>query len=149
VNEPEVRRLLSLISGGYDNRTLTAITAEVWLMELADTDFDIAWQAVRNHFRKPSPRDYLSLDVLLEQIRVDTRQTPTAIEEDVRSAKARGLIEASWPKRDPLPRAVAEQLARARAEFAETAAAIEAGVIDAPRALTVGSVGQPMPQGEP
>ncbi|WP_248703760.1 hypothetical protein [Curtobacterium sp. MWU13-2055] len=121
-------------------------------MELADTDFDIAWKAVRNHFRKPSPRDYLSLDVPLEQIRVDTRQTPTAIEEDVRSAKARGLIDASWPKRDPLPRAAAEGLVRARAEFAETAAAIEAGgagVIDVPRAPTVGPVGRPMPRGEP
>lgn len=146
MNEPEVRRLLSLISGGYDNRTLTAITAEVWTMELADTDFDIAWQAVRNHFRKPSPREYLSLDVLLEQIRVDTRQTPTAIEEDVRSAKARGLIEASWPRREPLPREVAERLARARAEFAETAAAIEAGVVATPRALDVGTVGRKVPE---
>lgn len=115
-------------------------------MELADTDFDIAWQAVRNRSRKPAPREYLALDVLLEHIRVDTRRTPTAIEEDVRSAKARGLIEASWPKRDPLPRPVAEQLARARADFAETAAAIEAGVIDAPRALTVGTVGRKVPE---
>lgn len=146
MNEPEVRRLLSLISGGYDNRTLTAITAEVWLMELADTDFDIAWQAVRNHFRKPSPRDYLSLDVLLEQIRVDTRQTPAAIEEDVRSAKARGLIEASWPKREPLPREVAERLARARADFAATAAAIESGVVVSPRAIDVGLVGRKVPE---
>lgn len=149
MNEPEVRRLLGYISAGYDNRQLSAATATVWTEELGGVDYDTAKQAVRNHFRKPSPREYLSLDVLLEQIRVDTRQTPTAIEEDVRSAKARGLIESSWPKRDPLPRPVAEQLARARAEFAETAAAIEAGVIDAPRALTVGSVGQPMPQGEP
>jgi hypothetical protein len=149
VNKPEVARLIGYISAGFDNRKLSEATVDVWAEELAEMHADDALQAVRNHFRKPSPRDYLSLDVLLEQIRIDTRQTPTAIEEDVRSAKARGLIEASWPKRDPLPRPVAEQLARARAEFAETAAAIEAGVIDAPRALTVGAVGQPMPQGEP
>ncbi|MFJ3029848.1 hypothetical protein ACIPEQ_13475 [Curtobacterium sp. NPDC087080] len=146
MNEPEVRRLLSLISGGYDNRTLTAITAEVWTMELADTDFDIAWQAVRNHFRKPSPREYLSLDVLLEQIRVDTRQTPGAIEEDVRSAKARGLIEASWPARQALPRPVATRLAQARQTFAEQAAAIEAGTVTDGRPLELGTVGRKVPE---
>lgn len=146
MNEPEVRRLLSLISGGYDNRTLTAITAEVWTMELADTDFDIAWQAVRNHFRKPSPREYLSLDVLLEQIRVDTRQTPGAIEEDVRSAKTRGLIDASWPARQALPRPVAARLARARQQFAEQAAAIEAGTVTDGRLLELGTVGRKVPE---
>jgi hypothetical protein len=146
VNEPEVRRLLGYISAGYDNRQLSAATATVWTEELGDVDYDTAKQAVRNHFRKPSPREYLSLDVLLEQIRVDTRRTPTAIEEDVRSAKARGLIEASWPRREPLPREVAELLARARAEFAETAAAIEAGVVATPRALDVGTVGRKVPE---
>ena len=145
MNEPEVRRLLTLISGGYDNRTLTAVTAEVWLMELAETDFDVAWDAVRNHFRKPSPRAYLSLDVLLEQIRVDTRQTPTAIEEDVRSAKARGFIEASWPTRQALPRPVAARLAAARLDFALAAEAIESGAVETPRALDVGTVGREVP----
>ena len=146
MNEPEVRRLLGYISAGYDNRQLSAATATVWTEELGDVDYDTAKQAVRNHFRKPSPREYLSLDVLLEQIRVDTRQTPTAIEEDVRSAKARGLIEASWPKREPLPREVAERLARARAEFAATAAAIESGVVVSPRAIEVGLVGRKVPE---
>ncbi|WP_141693364.1 hypothetical protein [Curtobacterium sp. UCD-KPL2560] len=143
--EPEVRRLLTLISGGYDNRKLSAVTAEVWTMELGDVDFDVAWTAVRNHFRKPAPREYLDLGVLLEQIRVDTRQTPAAIEEDVRSAKARGFIEASWPARQALPRDVAARLAAARMEFAIAAEAIEAGVVETPRALTVGTVGREVP----
>lgn len=146
MNEPEVRRLLGYISAGFDNRQLSTATVDVWTVELADVHADDALQAVRNHFRKPAPRDYLSLDVLLEQIRVDTRQTPTAIEEDVRSAKARGLIDASWPARQALPRDVAGRLARARAEFAETAAAIEAGVVAGPRMLDVGTVGRKVPE---
>jgi hypothetical protein len=145
VNEPEVRRLLGYISAGYDNRQLSAATATVWTEELGDVEFEVAKQAVRNHFRKPSPRAYLSLDVLLEQIRVDTRQTPTAIEEDVRSAKARGFIESSWPARQALPRPVAARLAAARLDFALAAEAIEAGVIETPRALDVGTVGREAP----
>jgi hypothetical protein len=69
VNEPEVRRMLGYISAGYDNRQLSAATATVWTKEFGDVDYGTAKQAVRNHFRKPSLRDYLSLDVLLEQIR--------------------------------------------------------------------------------
>jgi hypothetical protein len=145
VNEPEVRRLLGYISAGYDNRQLSAATATVWAEELPDVEFEVAKQAVRNHFRKPSPRAYLSLDVLLEQIRVDTRQTPSAIEEDVRSAKARGFIDGSWPARQALPRPVAARLAAARMEFAIAAEAIEAGVVQTPRALTVGTVGREVP----
>jgi hypothetical protein len=145
VNEPEVRRLLGYISAGYDNRQLSAATATVWAEELPDVEFEVAKQAVRNHFRKPSPRAYLSLDVLLEQIRVDTRQTPSAIEEDVRSAKARGFIDGSWPARQALPRPVAARLAAARLDFAIAAEAIEAGVVETPRALTVGTVGREVP----
>ena len=145
MNEPEVRRLLGYISAGYDNRQLSAATATVWTEELGEVEFEVAKQAVRNHFRKPSPRAYLSLDVLLEQIRVDTRQTPTAIEEDVRSAKARGFIDASWPARQALPRPVAARLAAARLDFALAAEAIESGVIVTPRALDVGTVGREVP----
>lgn len=145
MNEPEVRRLLGYISAGFDNRQLSTATVDVWTVELADVDADDALQAVRHHFRKPAPRDYLSLDVLLEQIRVDTRQTPTAIEEDVRSAKARGFIDAAWPARKALPRPVAERLAQARLDFALAAEAIEAGVVETPRALDVGTVGRSVP----
>ena len=145
MNEPEVRRLLGYISAGYDNRQLSAATATVWTEELGDVEFEVAKQAVRNHFRKPSPRAYLSLDVLLEQVRVDTRQTPSAIEEDVRSAKARGFVEPSWPARQPLPRPVAARLAAARLDFALAAEAIEAGVVERPRALDVGTIGRDVP----
>lgn len=146
MNEPEVRRLLGYISAGFDNRQLSTATVDVWTAELADVHADDALQAVRNHFRKPSPREYLSLDVLLEQIRVDTRQTPGAIEEDVRSAKARGLIEASWPAQQPLPRPVAARLAQARQQFAEQAAAIEAGTVTAGRPCELGTVGRKVPE---
>ncbi len=146
MNEPEVRRLLGYISAGFDNRQLSTATVDVWTVELADVHADDALQAVRNHFRKPSPREYLSLDVLLEQIRVDTRQTPGAIEEDVRSAKARGLIEASWPARQALPRPVAARLAQARQQFAEQAAAIEAGTVTNGHPLELGTVGRKVPE---
>ena len=145
MNKPEIARLLGYISAGYDNRQLSDATVAVWVEELGEVEFEVAKQAVRNHFRKPSPRAYLSLDVLLEQIRVDTRQTPTAIEEDVRSAKARGFIEASWPARQALPRPVAARLASARLDFALAAEAIEAGVVETPRALDVGTVGREVP----
>lgn len=135
MNRPEVRRLLGYISAGFDNRALSDATAEVWSEELPDVTFDVAKEAVRRHFRKPTPRPYLSLDVLMDEIRVLTRQTTTAIEEDVRSAKARGLLDASWPARDPLPAEIAARLAEARQAFAREAAAIESAVIAQPRSL--------------
>lgn len=144
MNKSEVARLIGYISAGFDNRKLSEATVDVWTAELADVAADDALQAVRTHFRKPSPRDYLSLDVLLEEIRVNTRQTPTAIEEDVRSAKARGFIDPSWPARQALPRPVAARLAAARLEFALAAEAIEAGVITDPKAIEVGLVGRRM-----
>ena len=147
MNKPEVRRLLGYISAGFDNRALSDATAEVWSEELPDVSFDVAKEAVRRHFRKPTPRPYLSLDVLMDEIRVLTRQTTTAIEEDVRSAKARGLLDASWPAREPLPASVAERLAEARQAFARQAAAIESRVIENPRSLgELGQLGKDMPR---
>ncbi len=52
MNRPEVRRLLGYISAGFDNRTLSDATAEVWSEELPDVSFDVAKEAVRRHFRK-------------------------------------------------------------------------------------------------
>ncbi|MCS6570301.1 hypothetical protein NYQ35_15960 [Curtobacterium flaccumfaciens pv. flaccumfaciens] len=148
MNKPEVRRLLGYISAGFDNRALSDATAEVWSEELPDIPFDVAKEAVRRHFRKPAPRQYLSLDVLMDEIRVLTRQTSTAIEEDVRSAKARGFLDASWPARKPLPAPVAARLTEARQAFARQAAAIESAVIENPRSLSeLGTLGKEMPRG--
>ncbi|WP_206556301.1 hypothetical protein, partial [Curtobacterium luteum] len=104
-------------------------------------------ESLPSPYRKPTPRPYLSLDVLMEEIRVLTRQTTTAIEEDVRSAKARGLLDASWPAREPLPAPVAQRLAEARQAFAKQAAAIESRVIENPRSLgELGRLGKDVPR---
>jgi hypothetical protein len=145
MNEPETRRLLGYISAGYDNRALSEATAQVWAEELAGVPFEVAKQSVRNHFHKPKPRDYLSLDVLMEQIKVDTRQTRQAIEEDVRSAKARGLLEQSWPPREPLPQSVAADLAEARALFGREMAQYEAIEVGTGAPIDVGQIGKAIP----
>lgn len=147
MNEPEARRLLGYISAGYDNRTLSEATAGVWAKKLADVELDTAIQAVDNHFDKPRPREYLSLDVLRDQIKVDTRMTPQAVEEDVRSAKARGLIEQSWPARTPLPKNVATDLAEARALFGRQMARYdELGTGDG-IPIDVSGIGREIPRG--
>lgn len=147
MNEPEARRLLAYISAGFDNRTLSEATAQVWAEELGGVPFEVAKQSVRNHFHKPRPRDYLSLDVLMDQIKVDTRQTRQAVEEDVRSAKARGLLGQSWPAHDPLPFDVAANLADARALFGAQMAEYEALGTGDGKPIDVGHVGRVVPHG--
>lgn len=147
MNEPETRRLLGYISAGYDNRTLSEATAQVWAEELGHVDFETAKEAVRSHFQRPKPREYLSLDVLLDQIKINTRQTPQAIEEDVRSAKARGLIDQDWPRRAALPADIATRLFEARQGFAEQVRAIEGRPVHELRAIDFGGIGKRVPNG--
>jgi hypothetical protein len=146
MNEPETRRLLGYISAGYDNRALSEATAQVWAEELGHVDFQTAKEAVRSHFRKPKPREYLSLDVLLDQIKINTRQTSQAIEEDVRSAKARGLIGSEWSNREPLPHDVAVKLFEARQGFVRSVQEIESRVIAEPAVFAIGEVGKKVPR---
>jgi hypothetical protein len=118
----EAEDLLTYISVGFDNRAISKSAAAIWADLMPDVDVKDAMAAVKAHFLSPAPRRYLDVAAILDGVRVITRQTPEAIEADVRSAKARGLIDGSWPRSTPLPPDVARRLALARhAEIAERA----------------------------
>lgn len=134
----EVGKLLAIIKS-FDNRKLDESTAMAWKVmldkhvpqaTLADAEavvFD--WFGVEN--------PYLEVRHLLDGLRRRLRLMPKQIADDVRAAKARGLVEKSWPRDKALPPAVREKLAAARATDREHAPAeIEGG--ESPLQLEVG-----------
>lgn len=134
----EVGKLLAIIKS-FDNRKLDESTAMAWKVmldkhvpqaSLADAEgvvFD--WFGVEN--------PYFEVRHLLDGLRRKLRLTPKQIADDVRSAKARGLVDTGWPRDKALPAVVREKLAAARATDRENAPAeIEAG--ESPLQLEVG-----------
>jgi hypothetical protein len=125
VNQHEAKNLIGYISAGLDNRAISDVTAKIWSDLMPDIRVEDALAAVQAHILRPAPRPYLDVALIIEGVRRITRQTPEAIEADVRSARARGLVGPEHSLRDPLPPAVAARLRDARAEFAREAAEIE------------------------
>lgn len=145
MNLEESKELIGFISAGVDNRALSIATATIWTDLLRDVTLEDAKAAVRVHVANPQV-EYLDVKEILRLVRVGTRQTSEAIEADVRSAKARGMIEDSWPRDRPLPVTVATRLARAREQFAAASAAIESGHIENPVPFSIEQLGKDVPR---
>ena len=124
----------------FDNRKLDPAVARDWKVML-DRELhgrgtvEDAMEVVLDHFAQPDP-PYFTVGLLAEGLRKRLRLTPKQIVDDVRSAKARGLLPSGHDPRAPLPADVAERLAAARAEARSEAHEVEAG--DSPLALDVG-----------
>lgn len=117
----------------FDNRKLDPSVARDWKVML-DRELhgrgtaDDAMEVVLDHFAQPNP-PYFTVGLLVEGLRVRLRLTPKMIADDVRAAKARGLIGQEHDPRSPLPVTVAGRLAEARAEARAAAPAeVESGV---------------------
>lgn len=95
----------------------------------AAQDVVFEWFSVEN--------PYFEVRHLIGGLRRKMRLTPKAIEDDVRSAKARGLVPKDWPARTPLPAEAASKLEAARADARAEAPEIE-GPNMSPLQLDVG-----------
>lgn len=128
----EVGMVLARVAN-FDNRRLDPAVARDWKVVLdrqlhGRGTIEDAMEVVLDHFAQPDP-PYFTVGLLVDGLRERLRLTPKAISDDVRSAKARGLLPAGHDPRVPLPVEVAERLAAARAADREsTPAELEVGV---------------------
>lgn len=115
MNKTQVAQLLTVLSG-YDRRQVDEITVEAWhaIPEIARADYDTALQVVIAHQTGTEAAEYFQVRHLAAGLRRRNRNTRGDVETDVRSAKARGLIDPSHPLHEPLPDDVAQKLADAR-----------------------------------
>ncbi|MFC5930877.1 hypothetical protein [Cryobacterium melibiosiphilum] len=99
------------------------VTTDAWLRALQDVDVNLeqAKQACVNHYTGPDAGRQFTVAHVVALVTVDNRSNLNAIEADVRSAKARGLIEKSWPSRNLLPPDIRDALFTLR-EFERRAA---------------------------
>lgn len=121
MNRTDAAKLLT-VAAGFDRRQVTEVTATAWAAALHGYNYRECETAIIEHHRDPATRgQYLTVGHVLDRVEHDNRAKRSDVEADVRSAKARGLIEQSWPKREPLPGDVAALLAAARERDRQTA----------------------------
>ena len=114
MNTTEAAKLLT-VAAGFDRRTVTEVTATAWAAALDGYGYHECEQAIIAHHRDPGTRgQYLTVGHVLDRVEKQARALTADVEADVRSAKARGIIPADWPARDPLTPAAAASLAMAR-----------------------------------
>lgn len=126
----EVGKLLAVIAS-FDNRRLDEATAMSWKLmldrEVPGASLDQATEVVLDWFSTANP--YFEVRHLVDGLKKTLRLMPKQVADDVRSAKARGLIDAGHDPRDPLPADVSARLAAARALDRDNAPTeIESGV---------------------
>lgn len=111
MNKKEIAQLLTVASG-FDRRVVDPVTVEAWALvpEFVAADYPAAVNAVVAHQTGPRKSEYLTIGHIVDALRVVQRSDAKAVEADVRSAKARGLLERSWPARDRLPDSVRDAL---------------------------------------
>lgn len=104
MNKVEVGKLLAL-AAGFDNRKVDMVTTEAWAMvpEVVAADYESAKAAVVAHQTGVKRSEYLTVGHIVEALRVSGRNTASQIAADVRSARARGLVDKTWPDDDLLP----------------------------------------------
>lgn len=119
----EMLDLLILISG-LDNRIVADETVTSWMRIVGHLSFDEAAAAVDVHFSTPN-HAYLMPAHLIALTSHGARNARQDLAADVRSAKARRLVPASWPERQPLEPAVAHRLAELRRDDREVVRQLE------------------------
>lgn len=143
MNKTDIAKLLTLASG-FDRRVVDPVTVEAWALvpEIVAADYEAAKAAVVAHQTGPKAGEYLTVNHIVAALNADARRSDSEIEADVRSAKARGLIESSWPNRQPLPADVKHGLQSMRELDRRNAAAFsELDALEG-RPIDVGDVGR-------
>ena len=124
----EVQQLLTT-AAAFDNRKTdpTGGTAITWQLVLADVDYADAHRAVIAHQTGPLSGEYLTVKHIMNAVETANRTTRKLIETDVRSARARRIVDADWPESEPLTADAAARLAAARAADRESAELLSVG----------------------
>ncbi|TFB96547.1 MULTISPECIES: hypothetical protein [unclassified Cryobacterium] len=110
MNMVEVGQVLTIASGFDRFITVDRVTTSAWFLVLSGVDFEEAKVATVAHFIGPQAKEIFSVRHILAAVADAGRNAPAAIEADVRSAKARGLVAVSWPSRERLPELVRDAL---------------------------------------
>lgn len=114
MNTQEAAKLLA-VAAGFDNRRPDDLATAAWLELLGDFPYEHCRAAIVAHYRDPVTRhQYLTAAHVLDRVEVLGRTTAAEVEVDVRSAKARGIVSADWPRRKPLDPEAAYRLQAAR-----------------------------------
>lgn len=145
MNMTEVTLLNRTVSG-FTRSSPSDIEAAAWYLVLRDFEYKDAEQAVISHFLGPNKHKFFEVGYILDGVREIRRLTPEKIEEDVRSAKARGFIGDDWPARQLLPADVMERLTAARARFQEDMENLRAIGTGSPVAFEPGRIGKDVPR---
>lgn len=131
MNKTEAAKLLTVASG-FDRRQVDELTAHAWASALDGHTYAACERAIVDHHRDPLTRTtYLTVGHVLDRVELGARTSTAEIETDVRSAKARGIIPADWPRREPLTPQDAYRLSAARER--DRAEAVRLGALEGPR----------------
>lgn len=115
MNKLEAARLLTIASGFDRFVRADELTTTAWTLALRDLPYDRAEAAVVAHYCGPDAHKQLMPADIIRAVQFEARLTKPQIEEDVRAAKAYGLIESSWPYAQALPEDVRAVLFQRRA----------------------------------
>lgn len=114
MNRSEAAKLLTVASG-FDRRQVDELTATAWASALDGYSYAQAETAIIEHFKDvETRRDYLTIGHVLDRLERTDRTRRHEIADDVRSAKARGLVEREWPNSHRLPADVLSRLRELR-----------------------------------
>lgn len=114
MNKLEAAKLLMLASGFDRWMRADDLTSTVWGKALCDVPYDLAEEAVVAHYSGENAHKQLMPADIIKAVEREARLTRPQVEADVRSAKARGLVDDSWPVAKLLPEDVRARLAVAR-----------------------------------
>ena len=146
MSKPEIGKLLLFASGLDRFVQVDAVTVDAWFRVLSDTTatYAQAEQACINHYTGPDANRPFTVAHVVALVAADNRSAVASIAADVRSAKARGLIERYWPEREPLPAEIRDALFTIRERERRTARELfDTDQIGSP--VDVGTVGRLIP----
>jgi hypothetical protein len=144
MNKIEVAQVLMAASGFDRFIVADEVTTRAWLWALGDeVEFEDAMSAVKTHFTGAQAGERFGVHHILATVEARGRLSVSSVEADVRSAKARGLIEKSWPDRMLLPEDVYAKLFAARE--AMRVEPVDSSALDPATAARIGSVGRVTP----
>lgn len=114
MNKTETAQLLAVASG-YDRYIAVGpLNTTAWHLTLEQVAYQPAFEAVVDWYNHDwDGKVQLHPSVILTAVQ-EARLTPDEIAEDVRAARARGIIGAEWPEKEPLTLEARSRLKAAR-----------------------------------